>query len=138
VLPTIITQALTQSRISIGSITPRRDFTFVLDTVKGFIKAATSDKAVGQIINLGTGRDYSIGEAIKIVGELLNKKLTLNVRQERIRPEKSEVMRLCASNRKAKELLDWEPEYSFKEGLKEMIKFIRKHIDRYESKKYVI
>ena len=138
VLPTIICQALKQDIIAIGSVTPRRDFTYVKDTVNGFIKAAESKKGVGEVINLGTGKDYSIGESIEIIGSLLHKKLKVSVKEERKRPPKSEVMRLNADNRKAKKLLGWSPEYSFKDGLKETIKFISKNLSRYEPDKYII
>lgn len=138
VIPTIISQALTQDKIFIGSITPKRDFTYVKDTVHGFMKAAVAKKAVGEVINLGTGRNRSIGETIDIIERLLKKKLRVVVKNERIRPQKSEVMRLKADNRKAKKVLGWTPRYSFSNGLKETIEFISDNIEHYEPKKYVI
>lgn len=138
VIPTIITQALTGDSISIGSLSPRRDFTYVKDTVNGFIKAAYSNKGTGEVINLGTGKDHTIGETIEIIQKILGRKLKVNVSKERIRPEKSEVRRLQASNKKAGKLLNWKPEYTFEEGLKETIEFIKNNLGRYNPNKYII
>ncbi|MCK4463287.1 MAG: GDP-mannose 4,6-dehydratase [Candidatus Omnitrophica bacterium] len=138
VIPTIISQALTQDKILIGSTRPRRDFTYVKDAIQGFIKAAEAKSSIGEVINLGTGRDHSIEEIINIIGRLLGKKLRIIAKRERKRPSKSEVMRLRANNKKAKKFLYWAPKYSFMEGLKETIDFISDNIKRYEPRKYVI
>ncbi len=105
VIPTIITQALTQDEIRLGNLDAKRDFTYVSDTVEGFVKAAESEQAVGETINLGCGKEISIGELADLIVEIIGKPVKIVVEQERLRPEKSEVMRLLSDNRKAYEFL---------------------------------
>jgi NAD dependent epimerase/dehydratase len=138
VIPTIISQALTQDKVFIGSIRPRRDFTYVKDTAGGFIKAALSKKAIGEVVNLGTGSDHSIKETIEIIERLLKKKLKIVTQNERIRPGKSEVMVLKSNNRKAKRVIGWRPQYSFAKGLKETIEFISNNIEQYKPNRYSV
>ncbi len=121
VIPTIITQALTRDFVKLGSLYPRRDLMYVKDTVNGFIKVAESDKSIGEVINVGTGSDVSIGNLAEKIFQLLGKEPDIRTDQERVRPEKSEVERLLCDNTKAQELIDWGPEYSLEEGLKETI-----------------
>jgi len=117
IIPTIITQAIKGSAINVGSTFPTRDFLYVTDTVAGFIKAINSTKATGEIINLGTGHEISIKNLIKIILKILDKKIIINVKKERKRPEKSEVQRLLASNAKAKRILKWSPDFKGSQGL---------------------
>lgn len=121
VIPTIITQALTQDYVKLGSLHPRRDLMYVKDTVNGFLKVAESDKSVGEVINVGTGSDVSIGDLAEKIFKLLEKEPDIRTDQERVRPEKSEVERLLCDNSKAQDLLNWSPEYSLDEGLEETI-----------------
>ena len=130
-IPTIITQLLSKNnKIKLGSLTPRRDFTYVSDTVDGFISAIGNKKCLGETVNLGTGKDFSIGQTVKNIENILNKKADIITDNKRIRPKKSEVNRLISSNLKAKKLLNWSPKYKgsdgFKEGLKKTIKWFRK------------
>ena len=138
VIPTIVTQALTDETIRLGNIEPTRDLNYVADTVEGFIKAAESPKAVGEVINLGTGREISIGELAATILKSLGKDLPIVTENERVRPEGSEVERLCADPNKARELLGWEPKHSLEEGLSRTIEWIRENNERYRLGVYTI
>lgn len=119
VIPTIITQiANGQQKIKLGEVNTTRDFNFVRDIVEGLIKAAESDRAVGEVIHLGTRFEISIREIALLIAELMNASIEIETDPERVRPAKSEVQRLCADSSKAKRLLDWEPALSGKEGLR--------------------
>ena len=133
IIPTIITQALVSSEVNLGLLTPVRDLTYVKDTVAGFLKVAESDKSVGEVINIGTGCGITIGDlAEKIIG-FVGKDVTIVRDEQRVRPEKSEVMQLLCDNRKAKELIGWEPRYALEEGLRGTIKWIKKNLDLYKA-----
>ena len=128
VIPTIITQiAKGNKQIKLGSLRPTRDFNYIADTVKGFIAALNSVNTVGEVINLGSNFEISIGDTAQTIAELMNVEIKIHTEDERLRPEKSEVERLCASNAKAKRLLDWSPVYGglegFRRGLTETIKW---------------
>lgn len=119
VLPATILQiANGQRRLKLGSLHPTRDFNFVADTVRGFIAVASSDAAVGQMINVGSNFEISIGDSVALIAELMNAKVTIETDAERLRPAKSEVERLCADNSRARQLLGWEPQFSGREGLR--------------------
>lgn len=119
VIPTIITQIKQGAgEIKLGSIHPTRDFNFVADVVAGFIAVADSDRSVGEVINIGSNYEISIGETARIIAEVMHKDITIETEDQRIRPQKSEVERLWADNTKAKKLTGWVPEYSGLEGLK--------------------
>ncbi len=138
VIPTIITQALDDEPIRLGNIEPTRDLNFVSDTAAGFIRAAESEKAVGQVINLGTGKEISIGHLAALILKSLGKNLTIVTEDRRVRPEKSEVERLCADASKARELLGWAPKYSLEEGLAETINWIQENNERFRRGVYTI
>ncbi len=138
VIPTIITQLLDgKSIIKLGAISPTRDFNYVKDTVQGFIAVAKSDSSIGEIINLGSNYEVSIGKTAQLIAELMGKEPRIESDEERIRPENSEVNRLWADNTKAKEILDWSPEYGgitgFKRGLRETIDWFAENIKRYKT-----
>lgn len=138
VIPTIVTQALSQPEIRLGNLEPTRDLNFVTDTVEGFIKAAESNNAVGEVINLGTGHEISIGALAQTILETMGKKIPVVSESQRVRPENSEVERLCAENRKARELLGWQPQFSLEEGLVKTIEWLRENHEQYRSDVYVI
>ena len=138
VIPTIVTQALSQPEIRLGNLEPTRDLNFVTDTVEGFIKAAESNNAVGEVINLGTGREISIGALAETILQTMGKKIPVVSESQRVRPENSEVERLCAENRKARELLGWQPQFSLEEGLVKTIEWLRENHEQYRSDVYVI
>lgn len=131
IIPTIITQSLIKNKIFVGSIFPTRDFVYVSDTVNGFVKSMNKKKLIGEVVNLGTGFEVSIKDIISIIGNTLGIKIEIEQSTVRKRPNKSEVKRLVASNKKAKKLIDWKPNYSGREGLK---KGLKKTIDWYKIK----
>jgi len=145
VIPTIITQiANGQKNIKLGTISPTRDFSYVDDTVSGFISALESDNAIGEIINLGSGFEISIENTAKTIAKLMQKDITIECEKERIRPDNSEVERLCASNTKAKKILNWSPKYGaidgFENGLRKTIKWFTEpnNLSLYKSGNYTI
>jgi NAD dependent epimerase/dehydratase len=138
VIPTIITQALKSRSIRLGSLDPRRDLTFVKDTARGFLAAATSPGIEGMTIQIGSGRECSVAELVDLIGDILGKKLRVIEDSQRRRPASSEVERLLASNRNAKERMDWKPEVSLKKGLEQTIRWFRTRGGRYRSDLYHI
>lgn len=138
VIPTIITQALTGDCIHLGNLDARRDFTYVRDTVNGFLRAAAAPGVTGQELNLGTGVDISVGELTEQIIRLVGRRIEIATEQERMRPEKSEVMRLLSDNGLARRTLGWEPAYSLEDGLRETIAWIGDHLDFYHVGRYEI
>lgn len=136
VIPTIITQALTQETIHLGSLHPTRDFTFVGDLVEGFISAAASEKMIGEVINIGSNYEISIGDLARKIIELTGRDVEITADSSRLRPEKSEVERLWCDNSRAKELLGWSPTVSLDEGLATTIAWVREHLDRFKPNQY--
>jgi dTDP-glucose 4,6-dehydratase len=120
IIPTVISQiAAGKRQIRLGSLHPTRDFTYVKDTVAGFIAVAESDRSVGEVINIGTRSEMSIGELIHVISDVMGQKIEILSDQNRVRPPKSEVDRLCADNSKALDLLDWSPAYTGREGFRQ-------------------
>ena len=139
VIPSIISQALTRDQIHLGDLEPLRDFTYVTDTVDGFIKMAQADtRVLGQEINLGTGTEISIGELAKTIFQLVGVAPQIVTEESRVRPDKSEVYRLCADNRKAREVMGWSPQISLTEGLRQTIDWIADNLDRYRPEEYQV
>lgn len=138
VIPTIVSQALTRDEIRLGNLEPTRDLNYVANTVDGFIKAAESPKAIGETINLGSGQEISIRDLASLILRLLGKDLPITSEHLRMRPQDSEVERLCADNRKSQSILGWKPQYSLEEGLAATIEWIRENSDRYRPGVYVV
>lgn len=145
VIPTIISQlASGKTTIKLGAISPTRDFNYVKDTVNGFISMMNSSKSTGEVINIGSDYEVSIGETAEIIAEIMGVNLKIETDEQRLRPEKSEVERLWADNNKAKELLGWEPQYGgkdgFRRGLKETIEWFTnpKNLSQYKADVYNI
>lgn len=139
VIPTIITQILSGKRkIKTGSLHPTRDLTYVKDTVESFIAVAESEKSIGEVINIGMNFEISIGDLGKLISKLMNVEIEMEVEKERQRPEKSEVERLWADNKKAKELLGWFPKYTLEKGLRETIEWFKENLHLYKSEIYNI
>jgi len=132
VIPTIITQVLTKDSLKLGDLTPTRDMNFVYDTVEGFLKVASTKEAIGEVINIGSGQEISIGDLAKKIMKLIGKDIPIITEEVRKRPSKSEVRRLLADNTKAKEILNWQPRYSIEQGLKITIDWIKQHLDKYK------
>jgi dTDP-glucose 4,6-dehydratase len=136
IIPTIISQALTRPVVRLGSLEPRRDLTYVADTVGGFPAIAGCDAAIGQVVNIGRGSDVSIGELVERIGDRLGRPITVETDAERVRPAASEVGRLLAGTELARRLWGWEPRYSLDDGLDATIAWVREHLDRYRVDQY--
>jgi dTDP-glucose 4,6-dehydratase len=139
VIPTIITQALTQEVIHLGNLEARRDLTYVSDTVEGFMLAGQAPGAIGETINLGSGSEVSIRELAELVLNLLgDRPARIEVEPERLRPERSEVQRLLSDNRRAAEVLGWRPQVDLREGLRRTIEWIRDNLGHYDPRRYQV
>ena len=138
VIPTIITQALAGDTVRLGSLEPVRDFTFVADTVRAFLLAAEREGAVGKTIHTGSGTGISIGDLAQKILSRVNPGARIVPGDERVRPGKSEVMRLVCDSRRAREELGWRPEVSLDEGLGQTIAWVREHLDIYRAGGYTI
>lgn len=137
VIPTIITQLLSgYEEIKLGSLTPTRDFNYVMDTVNGFIEIYRSDKTIGQEINIATQKEISIEQLGNELIRQINPSARIVCDDIRLRPEKSEVNRLLGSNEKIKSLTEWTIQYSFEEGIKNTIDFFRDNLDKYKANIY--
>lgn len=118
VIPTVISQIASGERtIKLGALHPTRDFNYIDDTVNGFIAAARCPRVIGEVVNIGSGYDISIGDVVLRIANLMKVDVSIVRDDQRIRPDKSEVERLLASNEKAKLLLDWKPAFAGSEGL---------------------
>lgn len=136
VIPTIITQALNCDEIRLGNLDTTRDFTYVSDTVAGFIKAAEVEQGLGQVFNLGTGEEIRIGDLANLVIQKVGRPVKLEVESQRLRPQQSEVLRLLSNNSLAKEVLGWQPLVSLDQGLDLTIAWIKNNLNLYRVGKY--
>lgn len=143
VIPTIITQIASGKRqIRLGAVHPTRDFNYVCDTVSGFIAALDSDQGIGEVINIGSNFEISIGDTARTIAEVMGEEIEILTEEQRLRPEKSEVERLWASNDKAHKLLGWQPQYAgldgFRRGLTETVAWFSKpsHLALYKPDIY--
>jgi dTDP-glucose 4,6-dehydratase len=136
VIPTIIMQALVGKTIHLGNLDTTRDFTYVNDTVRGFILAGSTVGAEGGVFNLGTGTEIRIGDIAQRIALKVGHKVEIIVEPQRLRPEKSEVLRLISDNSLARLKLGWGPQVSLDEGLDRTIAWMRLHMDLYRPKQY--
>jgi NAD dependent epimerase/dehydratase len=132
IVPTIVTQALGRDRIELGALGPTRDMLYVGDTVRGMMAAALAKEGNGQVINLGTGREVTIGELAERTLALVGREVPIVSTQERTRPPTSEVERLVADTTRATELLGWEPQMDLDTGLRDTIDWIRGALPTYK------
>ena len=139
IIPTIITQLLDgKEEIKLGSLTPTRDFNYVKDTVRGFYEIAKSDKTIGEEINIATNNEISIGQLANEIISQINPNAKIICDEKRLRPEKSEVNRLLGDNTKIKSLTNWKSEYTFEQGIKETINWMKQNLDKYKVDIYNI
>lgn len=136
VIPTIISQALSQDVIFLGNLDARRDLTYVSDTVDGFLKVGQVTGIEGQTFNLGTGTEVYIGALAELIISIISRPVTIKVDRSRLRPEKSEVERLVADNSLAYRSLKWQPQVDLETGLKETIDWVAKHLSIYRPDQY--
>jgi dTDP-glucose 4,6-dehydratase len=138
VIPTIITQAVAGQALRLGTLDTTRDFTYVADTARGFVAVAAADAALGEVVNLGSGKEVSIREIVRKVGEITGRELLVEGDEQRMRPAKSEVSRLLSDSSKALRLAGWQPEVGLDEGLRRTTEWIREHLDLYRPKEYAV
>lgn len=142
-IPTVITQIANGARqVQLGALTPTRDFSYVQDTVNGFLAVLNSNNGLGQVVNLGSNFEVSIRDTVSLIAESMNATVEITSSKERLRPDNSEVERLWSDNSKAKELFGWQPTYGgrdgFKRGLSETIAWFMhpKNLSSYKSDIY--
>jgi dTDP-glucose 4,6-dehydratase len=138
VIPSVISQAVAGTDIRVGSTDTTRDFNYVTDTVRGFMLAAEHDEAVGEVINIGSGREIPIATAIEEIVRTVGKNNRLVRDEARVRPEKSEVSRLCADITKAQRMLGYQPRVTFEDGLRRTVDWIAHHQELYHPETYNI
>jgi len=138
VIPTVITQLLAGDRVSLGNLEPTRDFTYVTDTVEAFVRTPDCPEAVGRVINTGSGREIAIGELVERIESVLGRRAPVERDETRVRPSGSEVERLCANARAARELLGWEPAVSLDDGLAATAAWLEENLDRYRVGAYTV
>jgi len=141
VIPTIITQLLSgDSVLKLGSTIPTRDFNYVKDTAEGFIALAEADGVVGEEVNIATGAEFTVGDVARILAEQLNPAVKIEVENDRLRPQNSEVYRLLGDNSKLSRLTNWRPKYDLAAGLADTVTWFRKpeNLTKYKSWLYNI
>ncbi len=137
VIPTIISQILAgKKQIKLGNLSPTRDLNYVKDIANGFITVGLHENTVGDVYNLGTGQEISIGDLAEKIIELTEKEVEIIEDTQRIRPEKSEVERLLSNAEKARKVTGWKPKYTLEEGLKETIDWIKDNLHNYKPEIY--
>jgi NAD dependent epimerase/dehydratase len=138
VLPTIVAQALAGGPVHLGSLDPRRDMTYVADTVAGFLAAARTPAANGETLQLGTGVDHSVAEMVAAVGRAVGRELVVEQDPARTRPVASEVMRLISGPERMKRVTGWEPHWSLDDGVAALVEWVQSHLDAFEPDEYAI
>lgn len=145
VIPTIITQIASGNKtIKLGALSPTRDFNFIKDTVNGFISVMKSPNSIGEVVNIGSNYEISIGDTAQLIASIMGVQIDIQTEEVRLRPEKSEVERLWADNQKARQLLGWEPQYAgfegLRRGLQETIEWFAdpENLKRYKTGVYTI
>jgi NAD dependent epimerase/dehydratase len=139
IIPTIITQiASGMNQIKLGDVTPTRDFNFVKDICYGFLALAQCDNAIGKEINIASNQEISVAEILKLIKEIMDSDVEFVVDKQRIRPENSEVYRLCGNNELIKKLTGFEPHYSIEHGLRETVDWFKKptNLKKYKATIY--
>lgn len=136
-IPTVITQLLSGFKeIKLGSLTPSRDLNYVKDVVQGFISIADSAQTIGEEVNIATQSEITMEDMVKKIMTLIGVECRVVTDAQRIRPDKSEVMRLCGANEKIRQLTGWVPKYGLDEGLRETIEWFRGNLERYKPELY--
>jgi dTDP-glucose 4,6-dehydratase len=137
IIPTIISQIVSgKKELHLGNLAPTRDFTYVKDTVQGFLAVGRSKNLAGEVVNIGMNEEISVGDLAKLIAKLTNKKVKILEDGKRVRPQKSEVDRLRCDNTKILRETNWRPQYTLEQGLKETIEFIKKHLAVYKPDIY--
>jgi dTDP-glucose 4,6-dehydratase len=138
VIPTIISQCLSGERVRLGNVSPRRDLNYVTDTVEAFVLAAVVPGVVGRTINVGSGREISVGDLAEMITALIGRTMQIEAENERVRPRDSEVDRLLADNTLARQILGWQPSVTLEAGLRFTIDWMREAADGYRPGIYAV
>ncbi|MFQ6057172.1 MAG: GDP-mannose 4,6-dehydratase, partial [Methanosarcinales archaeon] len=136
IIPTIILQLIRNDRLELGNLEPKRDFTYVKDTINGLLLGGIAN-AIGEEINLGSGTQISIRELAKLIMKIMSKECEIVIDKKRIRPKESDVMSLISDNKKAREILGWKPKIGLEEGLKLTINWFKENEKEYEDTYYL-
>lgn len=138
VIPAIITQCMAGEIVRLGNLAPTRDLNYVANTVDGFVRSAAQPGILGKTINLGSGREISMGDLANLIAKLMGSPIRIEQDEERLRPDGSEVDRLLADNNLARSLLDWKPATDLETGLQITIDWMKQHMERYRKNDYII
>jgi NAD dependent epimerase/dehydratase len=137
VIPTLLGQLYGDAeQIRVGAVSPTRDFNYVDDTVGGFLAVAMADRAIGEIINIGSGREISVGDLVELLFEVTGRRKELVVEDERLRPTGSEVHRLLCDNTRARDWAGWKPQVSLEEGLRATAEWVRQNLSELKTNVY--
>jgi NAD dependent epimerase/dehydratase len=139
VIPTILSQLHAGvEEIKLGTTTPTRDFNYVTDTAAGFLAVADSDRAIGHVVNVGSGREISIGDLVELLKSITGSSARIVTDEARIRPGGSEVERLLCDNARAREWAGWTPEVTLEEGLRRTSDWVKDHLAELETGRYSV
>jgi NAD dependent epimerase/dehydratase len=139
IIPTILTQMLAgRTTLRLGSLSPVRDFTYVGDTVDGFLRIAESRKSVGEVLNVGSGKGVTIGDVVTLAERVCGVKVKVLTERARVRPEKSEVMRLLCDSGRMRRLTGWKPRVTLRQGLENVREYLVANLGRYKADRYVV
>jgi nucleoside-diphosphate-sugar epimerase len=137
IIPAIISQIIDgRKKIEVGNITPTRDLTYVRDTASAFLEIMKCDNLIGEATNIGMNKEISIRELIELIAKIMDKEVEISVDEKRVRPEKSEVMRLRCDNSKLIKNTGWKPKYDLRKGLSETIEWMRENMGIYKPEIY--
>ena len=137
IIPTIISQLLENNKtISLGSISPKRDLTYVLDTCKGFLSIYNCDQLFGLVTNIGMNKSITIGELVSNIADTIGTEIKIKTDEKRIRPDASEVVELHCNNSRLISKTDWSPDYSLNKGILETIKWVKTNKDYFKTDVY--
>lgn len=138
IIPTIVAQALAGDVVRLGSLAPTRDFTYISDTVAGFLAVAGADATIGRTLQLGTGEEISVGNLVQEVARVLGRELRVEQEDERVRPSGSEVMQLVSDYSLMTALTGWQPRVGLEAGIAATVAWIDEHRDLYRVDRYVV
>ena len=139
VIPTILTQLHKGAEeIRLGATSPTRDFNFVTDTVAGFLAVAACDRAGGEVVNVGSGREISIGDLVELLVSITGSSASVVTEEDRLRPAGSEVERLLCDNSRALEWTGWSPQVSLEDGLRRTSEWVAANLDRLDTAGYSV
>ncbi|MBT7861171.1 MAG: SDR family NAD(P)-dependent oxidoreductase [Gemmatimonadetes bacterium] len=137
IIPTVITQILAGNReLRLGNLTPTRDLTFVSDTVAGFIAVSESKDLVGQVTQIGSNAEISVGDLVALIADIMGVEVEVSLDEARERPAGSEVERLMCDNAKLIGATSWRPQYSLRTGLAATIEWLSANRQVYKSTIY--